>query len=266
MSRSRPDYVGATLPDSLAAADYLRQRNEPHPRDGFYLPLSDLLLFLEVCGQRTFETVLDYGCGGSPYRRLFRGVRRYLRADYVESPDIDFRIDDSGILPLPANSCDCVLSTQVLEHVLAPQVYLAEGLRVLRPGGTLILTTNGIWEDHGCPYDFWRWTADGLRREVAQAGFDVEQVRKLTTGPRAVLFLLQGMPYQLSDSRRTMHGLGLWLLNRLVFANMERVNRWSDRRYASHRSVDAGEQGHRLYIGLGVVAIKPPLSSASPGS
>jgi SAM-dependent methyltransferase len=251
-----------TLPEALANADYLRQRIEPDPRDQFYLPLADLRSFLDVCGMRPFATVLDYGCGGSPYRGLFRGVDRFIRADYVDSPNLDVRIDDSGLLPLPTDSCDCVLSTQVFEHVLSPQQYLSEAMRVLRPGGTLILTTNGIWEDHGCPYDFWRWTADGLRREVSQAGFDVVQVTKLTTGPRALLFLLGSMPFQISDSRRTMHGLGLWLLNRFLLRNRRTVHRWADRRYASHRVVDAGDQRHRLYICLGVMAIKRPEASS----
>jgi len=266
MNRIRSDAATAVLPTALAESEYLRQRIAPQPRDTFYLPLSDLRSFLDVCGERPFDTVLDYGCGGSPYRGLFHGVSRYIRADYVDSPGIDFQIEDSGVLPLPDESCDCILSTQVLEHVLSPRIYLAEAFRVLRPGGTLILTTHGIWEDHGCPYDFWRWTADGLRREVLMAGFDIKQSHKLTTGPRAVLSLLGCIPYQLNDSRRTLRGLGLWLLNRLVFGNLATVKRWADRRYAAYRNVDDREQGHRLYIGLGAVAIKPMRAQATSAS
>ena len=266
MNLIRSDNAMAELPDFLAEDEYVRQRIAPQPSDLFYLPLSDLRSFLECCSHQSFDTVLDYGCGGSPYRGLFHGVSRYIRADYVESPGIDFRIDDSGVLPLSDESCDCILSTQVLEHVLSPRIYLSEAFRVLRPGGTLILTTHGIWEDHGCPYDFWRWTADGLRREVIAAGFDVQQAKKLTTGPRALLFLLGYMPHQLSDSRRTVHGLGLWLLNRLVLKNLTTVKRWADRRYAANRTVDDREQGHGLYLALGIVAIKPTGAPATSDS
>jgi SAM-dependent methyltransferase len=266
MNLIRSDNAMADLPDSLAEAEYVRQRIAPQPRDVFYLPLSDLRSFLDCCSQQSFDTVLDYGCGGSPYRGLFQEGSKYIRADYVDSPGIDFRIKDSGVLPLSDESCDCILSTQVLEHVLSPRIYLSEAFRVLRPGGTMILTTNGIWEDHGCPYDFWRWTADGLRRDVITAGFDVKQAKKLTTGPRAVLFLLGCIPHQLNDSRRTMHGLGLRLLNRLVFTNLAAVKRWADRRYAANRTVDDREQGHGLYIGLGMVAIKPTRARATSDS
>ena len=251
----------ADLPKVLADAEYVRQRHCPRPNDLFYLPLSDILSFLRDCAGNRYDSLLDYGCGGSPYRGVFQ-AGEYIRADYVESPGVDHRIGDSGVLPMADESCDAVLSTQVLEHVLSPSQYLSEALRVLRPGGTLILTTNGIWEDHGCPYDFWRWTADGLRRQISLAGFDVVRVSKLTTGGRALVFLLETMPYQLSDSRYKPHGFLLWLLNRYVTVGRARVNSWCDRRYSKNRVVEDGEDGHRLYIGIGLVAVK---KSGTPG-
>jgi hypothetical protein len=30
----------------------------------------------------------------------------------------------------------------------------------------VVLTTHGLFEDDGCPCDFPRWTADGLRLEL----------------------------------------------------------------------------------------------------
>ena len=66
-----------------------------------------------------------------------------------------------------------MLSTQVLEHVRDPQVYLAECMRVLRPGGRLLLSTHGIMVYHPDPVDYWRWTGEGLKRAVEQAGFKV---------------------------------------------------------------------------------------------
>ncbi len=66
-----------------------------------------------------------------------------------------------------------VLSTQVLEHVDRPGLYLAECHRVLRPGGRMLLSTHGIMVFHPDPVDYWRWTCDGLQRAVRDAGFEI---------------------------------------------------------------------------------------------
>jgi 2-polyprenyl-3-methyl-5-hydroxy-6-metoxy-1,4-benzoquinol methylase len=86
---------------------------------------------------------------------------------------------------------DFVLSSQVLEHVLDPAFYLSECFRVLKPGGKLLVTTHGTFWDHACPHDYWRWTAYGLRQAVENAGFGVLATKKITTGIRAALYLLE---------------------------------------------------------------------------
>ena len=45
------------------------------------------------------------------------------------------------LLPLPDNSFDCLILSEVIEHLEAPQVSIREATRVLRPGGRLLLTT-----------------------------------------------------------------------------------------------------------------------------
>ncbi len=74
----------------LANVDYLRQRLQPLPGDEFYIPLVDTLSALKALADFDAETVLDYGCGGSPYRSLFKG--RYDRADIDLNPDRNITI------------------------------------------------------------------------------------------------------------------------------------------------------------------------------
>ena len=135
-----------------------------------YLAESDLL----PAGER----LLDLGCGNKPYEPVFRKkFAKYVGADLEGNSDADVLIGTDGRVAAEDNTSDCVLSTQVLEHVIDPQLYLSEARRVLKPGGFLILSTHGIWPYHPDPTDLWRWTVEGLQAEVRKAGFDVSNVQ-----------------------------------------------------------------------------------------
>jgi SAM-dependent methyltransferase len=135
-------------------------------------------------------TVVDYGCAESPYLGLFRGAT-YVGVDLAGNPGATVTLRADGTVPLGDASADLVLSTQVLEHVADPELYLRECVRLLRPGGTLILTTHGIMYLHRDPTDYWRWTCDGLTRIVDRAGLEVVEVRGVLGLVGASLQLLQ---------------------------------------------------------------------------
>ena len=118
-------------------------------------------------------SVLDYGCADVPYRRFFADDVDFVAADIAGNPDATLVLDADGSVPLPDESVDAVMSTQVLEHVPDPAAYLAECVRVLRPGGRLLLSTHGVFVWHPDPIDWWRWTSDGLRHVIEEAGFEV---------------------------------------------------------------------------------------------
>jgi SAM-dependent methyltransferase len=119
------------------------------------------------------DRVLDYGCAELPYRHFFDETVEFVGADLPGNPAAEVTIGADGTLPLPDDSVDAVLSTQVLEHVASPAVYLDECLRVLKPGGRLLLSTHGLMVYHPDPVDYWRWTAAGLTRALGTAGFTV---------------------------------------------------------------------------------------------
>jgi SAM-dependent methyltransferase len=122
--------------------------------------------------------VLDYGCGNMPYRPLFeRAGARYAGADFPENPLADLAVARDGRIGCPDGSFDVVVSTQVLEHVESPAGYLGECRRLLRRGGRLIISTHGYWRYHPDPVDYWRWTAEGLRKVLVDAGFQVIRLR-----------------------------------------------------------------------------------------
>jgi SAM-dependent methyltransferase len=242
--------------EDLAEKDYVRQRIEPTPGDPHYLCLSDLLIAIRSLIPTGISRVLDYGCGGSPYRPLF-GNCTYHRADLAGGSDLDFEYGTEARLPREVGEYDCVLSTQVLEHVESPATYLQECYRVLKPGGHLLLTTHGLFEDHACPHDYWRWTAFGLRRLVEDTGLKVENVNKVTTGPRGMLFLCEREFGRLRFRASGIYGhclsLGIRAVQRL---GARRLHEASDKRFPHYRVVDANKSGHDLYVIIAVLAAR----------
>src|SRR6187431_2690649 len=95
--------------------DYLRERLEPRSGDPDYIHLSDLLMALEEFRTDEAITILDYGCGGSPYRSLFPNAE-YKRADFVEMDDLDYVIGGDSRVDERDSTFDLILSTQVAEH------------------------------------------------------------------------------------------------------------------------------------------------------
>jgi len=142
------------------------------------------------------EKLLDYGCGNKPYEDLLKTkFPMYVGADLPGNSYADVPINEDGTVGVEDGSFDCVLSSQVLEHVVSPQKYLTEARRVLKPGGALILSTHGIWPYHPDPTDFWRWTVSGLQAEVRKAGFEVLSIEGVMGLETAALQLWQDATY-----------------------------------------------------------------------
>jgi len=255
------------LPSNMQTVEYLRQRIAPSPGDALYMHLADLRLSLGAVATKQSIEILDYGSGGSPYRSLFPNAR-YRRADLVQSDadQLDYILGEDGRVDEKPEVFDMILSTQVIEHVIDPQFYLAECYRLLKPGGVLYCTTHGIFEDHGVPYDFQRWTSEGLRRDLTRAGFAVVRLEKLTTGPRALIFQLDRhldllRASRLGASRKTLFGMSIWALTILISAVRAYIHRQCDRHYRDCRVVpqQCGNSfdRHVIYIGLAALGRKP---------
>ena len=243
-----------TLP-VIEDRDYVRMRLEPKPGDADYLHLADLLAGLEQYKSDEALSILDYGCGGSPYRALFPNSD-YRRADFVNMSDLDYVIGNDSRIDEAEARFDLVLSTQVAEHVSQPAGYFAECERLLKPGGRLICTTHGTYPDHGCPYDFQRWTADGLARDVAAAGLQVERVLKLTTNGRALMYLIQRFSGWL-DSPRGISS-AMFRVSRSIMHRSPRFwQSFGDKAFQQNRAVESTVEGHEFYLGLLIVARKP---------
>lgn len=195
-------------------------------------------------------TVLDYGSAESPYRRFFAPGTAWIAADLEGNPDADVQLRPDGSLPLPEASVDAVLSTQVLEHVGDPELHLAECLRVLRPGGRLLLSTHGLMVYHPDPVDLWRWTGAGLEHVVAGAGFEVVRFEGIVGLAASGLQLVQDAFYwRLPRALRGAFAFAMQGLARLA----DRVERPEARRMNAMVFAVVAEKPREL-VGPGLLA------------
>lgn len=142
----------------------------------FDLQLLTIFRFLRAELRACRGRILDVGAGESPWRGLLAGAE-YVGLDVEQAdsfgmrrhPDIVYY--DGRKIPFQDGSFDHVLCVEVLEHVPDPAAFLAELVRVLRKGGTLILTVPWSARLHHVPNDYCRFTRFGLASIVAHAGF-----------------------------------------------------------------------------------------------
>ena len=135
--------------------------------------------------------VLDIGCGAG---NMIHHLSRYGRVKGIEvdarpvaiaqARGYDVRQGDATLnIPFPDASFDLVTALDVIEHVDADEAILREAFRVLRPKGTLAISTPAfqwLWsyndEINGHKH---RYAPRQLRERVERAGL---RVRRMTFG------------------------------------------------------------------------------------
>jgi SAM-dependent methyltransferase len=172
------------------------------------------------CQEFVRGRLLDVGCGRKPYKNTyFSRADSYVGVDYLaenSQPDI---VASALELPLDDQSFDTVVSTELLEHVPDPLRALREMHRVLKPGGHLILSTPMYWPRHEIPYDFFRYTYDGLLYLMKES--ELEVVRMFNRG-HAYVFLGQVI----------QHTLPVFIRPKFLIALLNSFFLWCDRRHA----------------------------------
>lgn len=101
------------------------------------------------------KNIVELGCGGTKTIKSSVGVDRVKKGDIIPHLSntksiADVNCDVTGRLPFEDNSQDVVISRHILEHCLDPIKTLKEWVRIIKPGGKLIVAvpdesvTNGI--------------------------------------------------------------------------------------------------------------------------
>jgi len=150
------------------------------------------------------DTVLDLGCGAGEFSVALAAhgaqpvgvdvAAEALRRAAQRGPALDLRLwRDGEPLPVGDNAVDVVWAGEVIEHVADVAPWLSEVRRVLRPRGTLLLTT-----PHHGPLTLLRLALSPGRRD---AHFDPRSDHLRFFSPRTLRALLHDLGFDVERLR-----------------------------------------------------------------
>ncbi len=189
---------------------------------------ADYLRFMTLAHE-TAGKLLDVGCGGGRFLN-----RMKKRGWLVEGVDFDAlateratarygvktHVGDLTQCALPANSFDVITMSQTIEHLYDPKATLIESLRILKPGGLLVMTTPNVksigagefgsfWRGWEAPRHLHLFSVDSLQRLTQSAGFKVSEARTYSAGSAVVYRVSRTNQQKLSGKPSWLHKLGL---------------------------------------------------------
>jgi len=106
------------------------------------------------------------------------GFRAYRRVDF---PGFDICVD---VLP---ERFDLIIAEHVFEHIRWPHRAARNVRRMLVPGGHFLIVTPFLYKVHPNPLDCTRWTEQGLRFFLEDAGFPSDRIVTGSWGNRACI-------------------------------------------------------------------------------
>lgn len=149
-----------------------------HP---FYFVRKEIFAFLESNSNFLSGNLLDFGGGSKPYQDLFKNSQNYFSIEVLSNKE-NLKSDiyyNGSELPFADNTFDSILCTEVFEHVEKLDDVIDELYRVLKPGGRMIVTTPFMCMEHEMPYDFRRFSFNGLSNLMKKNNFKILQSQKL---------------------------------------------------------------------------------------
>jgi glycosyltransferase involved in cell wall biosynthesis len=148
--------------------------------------------------------ILDIGCGSS---RILQSLPQAVGLDmqirklrWLRAPGRQLVAGSLLELPFANESFDCVICSEVIEHIPTDVIDLTDMVRVLAPGGTLVLGTPD--------YGRWIWrTLENVYKKVFPSGYATEHIN----------------PYTRASLRREIEKMGLTVMDVQYVAGSEMI-------------------------------------------
>jgi len=148
------------------AKNIIRQRTNPSVFDYCFITTKAhkkaILIYKQLLKKKNEPIkLLDIGCGYKPFEKILNeaNLEQYIGVDFDDqrsSPDIKASTDN---LPLPNDSFDAIVATEVLEHTSKLKKTINEMRRVSKKDALIYISAPFIHGEHGVPYDFQRITS-----------------------------------------------------------------------------------------------------------
>ena len=184
--RSTYHVISYFSPDNIKFLNYGYARVDDSEEPFVLLPEDEpdrfgIQLYTAAIGGALLEgkDVIEIGCGrggGTSFVARYFKPRKTVGLDLAQKaitfcereyhvPGLSFKCGDAENLPFPSSSFDVVLNVESSHGYPSMERFLSETFRILRPGGTFLLT------------DFRHQNeVDMLRQQISDAGFTIEDV------------------------------------------------------------------------------------------
>jgi len=162
------------------------------------------------------KTTLDFGSAGmirddklSLHGYLKQNVSgQVLGVDIRPSECTDVILDLNDSLKFATNSIDNIVAGEVIEHLKHPYAFLLECLKILKPGGRLIITTPSaeglqLLLGRESPWHYYIWTLRNFYLLAEEVGFKVIKAERLNIYYNRNL-LLRSIGYLIPKFRPTL--------------------------------------------------------------
>ena len=166
---------------------------------------------------------------------------------------IDYRLGTATDLPWADSSMDVCIATELLEHVREWERCVDEFIRVLRPGGALLVTTTNKMCPRQCEFNlpFYSWYPKKLKQHYERLAVSTRPDLANNAKYPAVHWF---SPYGLASEFRRK---GLDPLDRFDIADTSRKNNWGKLAFRSIRAVPVLRfLAHGCFAGTTILGVK----------
>lgn len=159
---------------------------------------------------------IDLAAGSNPsyYRYWNLSQEQVIKVDYQRKEGIDMVVDLNQPLPFKDNYADNIFLFSAIYIIEQPEDLLKEIYRILKPGGSFFLTSPLVANEAPEPNDYLRFTSEGIKKLLSQAGFSQIELYKIGERATAAAALLHSF-WLFNFIRFFVFGLALFL-DRLI--------------------------------------------------